>query len=73
MKEKLFFLVFIFAVLFSSCNDETKNLTSEEARAIAKEVYIFSNQLANNQRIMYNCFVDITDPEYQHYLINCVS
>jgi len=41
------------------------NITPEEARAIAKEAYIYANPLADSYRILYGAFVDITDPEYK--------
>src|SRR5207237_7102944 len=38
-------------------------LTKEEARAIAKEDYIYGFPLVDNYRIQYGYFVDTKDPE----------
>jgi len=40
-------------------------VTPEEARAIAREAYIYANPIADNYRILYGSFVDRTDPEYK--------
>jgi hypothetical protein len=40
-------------------------VTPAEARAIAKEAYIYANPLADNYRILCGSFVNRTDPEYK--------
>jgi len=40
-------------------------LTPEEARAIAKEAYIYGFPLADSYRILYGSFVDKNNPEYK--------
>jgi hypothetical protein len=40
-------------------------VTPTEARAIAKEAYIYANPLADSYRILYRSFVDRNDPEYK--------
>lgn len=40
-------------------------VTPAEARAIAKEAYIYGNPLADNYRILYGSFVDKNNPEYK--------
>jgi len=42
-----------------------KNLTPEEARAIAKEAYIYGFPLVDSYRILYSYFVDRNDPEFK--------
>jgi len=54
----------IATVAFQNVRAQTE-LTPGEARAIAKEAYIYGNPLADNYRIMYSSFVDKTDPEYK--------
>ena len=45
---------------------ETKGaLSPDEARAIAKEAYIYANPVVDSYRIIYGSFVDKTDPEYK--------
>src|SRR6476646_4222230 len=39
--------------------------TPEEARAIAKEAYIYGFPLVDSYRILYSYFVDSSDPEYK--------
>ena len=52
------------AVAFQNAHAQTA-LAPAEARAIAKEAYIYANPLADNYRILYGSFVDRTDPEYK--------
>lgn len=39
--------------------------TAEQARAIAKEAYIYGFPMVDNYRVMYSYFVDKDDPEYK--------
>jgi hypothetical protein len=41
------------------------SVTPAEARAIAKEAYIYGNPIVDNYRIMYAYFVDSKNPEYK--------
>ena len=56
--------LFIAAIAFQNVRAQSV-LTPEEARAIAKEAYIYANPLADNYRILYSSFVDKTDSEYK--------
>jgi hypothetical protein len=49
----------------SSGNDGTNQLTPDEARAIAKEAYIYGYPLVDNYRIQYAYFVDQNSSEYK--------
>ena len=40
-------------------------VTPEQARAIAKEAYIYGFPMVDNYRVMYSYFVDKDDPEYK--------
>ena len=51
--------------VFFSCSQEEKQITPEEARAIAKEAYIYANPMVDNYRGIYNYFVDKDNPEYK--------
>ncbi|HET6993586.1 MAG TPA: DUF1254 domain-containing protein, partial [Chitinophagaceae bacterium] len=42
-----------------------QKVTAEEARAIAKEAYLYGFPLVDNYRIQYAYFEDWTDPEYK--------
>ncbi|ART82116.1 cell envelope protein [Oceanisphaera profunda] len=42
----------------------TSDMTSEEARAIAKEAYIYGYPMVDNYRVQYSYFVNKNDPEY---------
>lgn len=57
-------LITVFALL-SSCTQKEKEITPEEARAIAKEVYIYGNPAVDGYRIMYSYFVDASSPDYK--------
>lgn len=39
--------------------------TPEEARAIAKEAYLYANPIVDNYRIMYTSFINSKDPDYK--------
>ena len=41
------------------------SLTPEEARAIAKEAYIYANPVVDGYRIVYSYFVDSEDPDFK--------
>jgi hypothetical protein len=62
------------ALLITSCDVEnstqpaeskTNDITVEEARAIAKEAYIYGFPVVDNTRVQYAYFVDKTDPDYK--------
>ena len=57
------------ALALGGCQNPTEaeatTLTPEDARAIAKEAYIYANPTVDNYRIFYGAFVDETDPEYK--------
>lgn len=40
-------------------------MTPDQARAIAKEAYIYGFPIVDNYRVMYSYFVDSDDPEYK--------
>ena len=44
---------------------EAQDVTPEEARAIAKEAYIYGYPMVDSYRIQYGYFVDKNDPEYK--------
>lgn len=48
-----------------SCTEKEKEITPEEARAIAKEAYIYANPVVDSYRILYNYFVDTEHPDYK--------
>lgn len=53
-------------LLIASCSKKKEPvLAPEEARAIAKEAYIYGFPMVDNYRIMYAYYVDTTDKEYR--------
>ena len=40
-------------------------VTPEQARAIAKEAYVYGFPMVDNYRVMYSYFVNKEDPEYK--------
>jgi hypothetical protein len=48
-----------------SQTEVTPNVTAEEARAIAKEAYIYANPLVDSYRAMYSWFIDRQSPEFK--------
>lgn len=51
-------------LMLQSCEPENQ-LTPEEARAIAKEAYVYGNPAVDGYRIMYSYFVDASNPDYK--------
>jgi len=59
-------LLFLSAV--TGCDKDkagSNHVTPAEARAIAKEAYIYANPPVDSYRILYGSFVDRNDPEYK--------
>ena len=44
---------------------QAQDVTAEEARAIAKEAYIYGFPMVDSYRIQHAYFVDTTNPEYK--------
>jgi len=51
--------------LVLGCKSPKTEVTPEEARAIAKEAYIYGFPLVDHYRIFYSYFVDKNDPEFK--------
>ncbi len=66
-------LLILVGLLTSSCDRTTEqetsaateSITPEDARAIAKQAYLYANPMVDNYRVFYGSFVDETDPEYK--------
>ena len=62
-------LLILIIGLLSACDKTTQiqeaEITPEEARAIAKEAYIYGFPMVDSYRIYYSYFVDSTDPEFK--------
>lgn len=66
--------IIIVSIFFAGCSGNTSNsnkvnnqpiVTPEEARAIAKEAYIYAYPMADGYRIQYAYFVNQNSPEYK--------
>ena len=57
-------MTFLLSVAFAMARAQT-NVTPAEARAIAKEAYIYGFPMVDNYRIQYGYFVDRQDPEFK--------
>jgi hypothetical protein len=53
------------AALFFGCKPQTSPVTPEEARAIAKEAYIYGFPMVDHYRIFHSYFVNQNDPEFK--------
>lgn len=60
-----FLATFLTVWLLVQCSPKEQTLTPEEARAIAKEAYIYGNPLVDHYRIFYSYFVDESEPEFK--------
>jgi hypothetical protein len=56
---------FLMIAVLIGCTPKEKSITPEEARAIAKEAYIYGFPLVDHYRIFYSYFVDQNDPEFK--------
>ena len=68
MKTKIFIFVIILTLAFTffSCQkNKTPELTTDEAKAIAEEAYIYSFPMVVNYKTMYMYAVDEKSPEYK--------
>ncbi|TNF43358.1 MAG: DUF1254 domain-containing protein [Epsilonproteobacteria bacterium] len=62
---KRFMKIVIVAILSFSISNAKSTVTPEEARAIAKEAYIYANPIIDNYRVMYTSFLNTKDPDYK--------
>jgi hypothetical protein len=58
-------LAAVILVTLAPQNANAQPISAEEARAIAKEAYIYGFPMADNYRIQYAYFVDTKNPEYK--------
>ena len=60
-------IVWAIIVLLSTvgCSGPTASITPEEARAIAKEAYVYGFPMVMNYKTIYNYVVDTENPEYK--------
>jgi hypothetical protein len=64
MKNK--FLISIGLIAFAlACKSPKTEITPEEARAIAKEAYIYGFPIVDNLRVQYSYFINKNDPNYK--------
>ncbi len=64
-KANLIFAFVCGAFLLGATAFASKPLSAEEARAIAKEAYIYGFPLVDNYRVQYSYFVDPKSPDYK--------
>jgi hypothetical protein len=60
-------IAFAFLAVFTlvQCTPDEKSVTPEEARAIAKEAYIYGNPLVDHYRVFYSYFLDAAGPDFK--------
>jgi hypothetical protein len=64
MKKILLIGIGLVAILFA-CKPSEPELTSEEARAIAKEAYLYGNPMVDHYRIFHSYFVNASGPGFK--------
>ncbi len=57
--------ILLMAVAITSCQSSRIKATPEEARAIAKEAYIYAFPMIDNYRVFYAYFINKEDPEFK--------
>ncbi len=58
-------LALALSMAVASTSQAQKNITPEQARAIAKEAYIYANPVVDSYRVIYGYFLDPEDPEFK--------
>jgi hypothetical protein len=58
--------ILLVVLLLSACRDDSKvQVSADEARAIAKEAYIYGFPIVMNYKTIYNYVIDEENPEYR--------
>jgi hypothetical protein len=65
MKQRPFTKFLALAAILALPSMAQSEVTPEEARAIAKEAYIYGYPMVDSYRIEYGYFIDKSDPEYK--------
>jgi hypothetical protein len=65
IRRAITYTIMSFASIAFSPVQAKSSVTPEEARAIAKEAYIYANPMVDSYRIMYGYFVDRQNPEFK--------
>lgn len=66
MKIKIKLLIgFGLLTLVLACKSPKAEVTNEEARAIAKEAYLYGFPIVDNLRVQYSYFINQNDPNYK--------
>lgn len=65
MKMKTVIASLVCVLAFSTTIIRATDITQAEARAIAKDAYIYGSPMVDSYRIQYAYFVDTTNPEYK--------
>jgi hypothetical protein len=61
------------ALAVSGCGDRGESVTAEEARAIAKEAYIYASPMVDGYRIIHTYYMSPGNPEYKGPMNQLVS
>jgi hypothetical protein len=74
MKSR-YVLVFtlISALAMSACGEKSPSITPEEARAIAKEAYIYASPMVDSYGIMHTYFLAPGNPDYKGPMNQVIS
>ena len=67
MDNRLLVALTLALVFIAGCNQKAPEpvFTAEEARAIAKDAYVYGFPLVDSYRIQHAYFVDANNPEYK--------
>jgi hypothetical protein len=65
MKRHLFAIAVIVLTIYGCSGGSKQSINPEEARAIAKEAYIYGYPLVDNYRVGYSYYIDKNNPEFK--------
>jgi hypothetical protein len=71
--QNVMMFVLVCALAISGCGEKGEPLTPEEARAIAKEAYVYASPMVDGYRIMHTYYMAPGNPEYKGPLNQLVS
>lgn len=65
VREMIFAFALLFPLAFAATGAQAQDVSPAQARAIAKDAYIYGFPIVDNMRVQYSYFTDKENPEYK--------